>query len=238
MSQGRVVPLTSEASQFCRHLWELTPERWWWASEGEPVDFVAAIRRESLDQALIVADDSTMVGIAVVYRPRWVHLTAAIAVYLDPSSHGTGWPLLRVRDYIDRIFDRYPFRKLVFDCLVDDPVVPPGTPLHIEGTLRQHVRIRGRFADVNVGAIFAEEWSDFRVPSPRGPLVESLLAIAGLTLDPALLHEPIARLEGVDSLTLAVLADVAESMTGREVSLTEGTTLADLVRELDEPTLG
>ncbi|MEJ5255945.1 MAG: GNAT family N-acetyltransferase [Acidimicrobiales bacterium] len=126
-----------------------------------------ALRRllweEVLAQFMITCGGGRRVGLVSAFEPDPRNRTVHLAVLQDPEWAGSGLALEGVAVFLSYLFSQFDLRKVYAECLEGNytPFASgSGRFFDVEGRLRAHEYVDGRYEDVYLLAVERSRWAD------------------------------------------------------------------------------
>lgn len=141
-----------------------------WGRSVSPAEFHDRLWTDALDHRVVrrLGDTSQqMCGTVSAYQPSFRDGTAFIGVMFRPSLHRTGMGIAAVARYVDLLFREWPLRKLygeVAQFNYASFASGAGRYFEVEGRLRDHMLLGGRYWDVHLITITRSRWEEAIAP--------------------------------------------------------------------------
>lgn len=151
-----------------------------WRWNGRPVGPEAF--RESLwdrvhAQFVVARTDGAPVGVVRAYGANFHHRYVYVQVGFVDSEVRFGTTMEATALFVNYLFERWDFRKLYAEVTDSYPAFAAGAEKYfdVEGRLRDHIFINGRYRDLLILSIRRERWLEYRDRFLRiaGPRCES-----------------------------------------------------------------
>ena len=128
------------------------------------VEFIRTIRRQEASndgfQAALVSA-GRIVGMAGFHSVNWAHRSTTIGYWLAEAHQGSGLMTRAVRTLVDHAFGVWDLHRVEIHAAVDNRrsrAIPERLGFREEGVRREAELIGGRYHDLAVYAILAQEW--------------------------------------------------------------------------------
>lgn len=127
----------------------------------DPRAFVERLWQGVIAQFIVCDREGAVRGLVSGFDAAFDAGIIHIGVVLDEATRGRGWPALLVGEFIDYLFDHWPFRKIYaripgYNEAALDLCVDIG--FSVEGRLRDYDFFGDRFWDETILAIDRERW--------------------------------------------------------------------------------
>lgn len=134
-------------------------------SPPRPDRFVQELWDGVLAQFIIEqASGDRPTGFALAYNPNLRSGYCYVGIVVEPSA-GFGTGVEAFESLTEYLFEQWPLRKLYIEAIDDNAHAfqsAIGRWLHLEGTLRDHERVHGRFADLLILSLDRTAWLERR----------------------------------------------------------------------------
>lgn len=119
-------------------------------------------------QFMVVSTDTGReIGLVNAYNADYRNGLAYISIVMDPKAWRFGFGIEAVLLMVNYVFHNFPFRKLYFETLgpnYERFASGANVLFEVEGRLRAHCFVGGRYADLLTLAIYREGWSFPQLP--------------------------------------------------------------------------
>lgn len=131
-------------------------------SVSSPESFAEHLWRSVLVQHLVLeVTAAAPVGLVTAYDADFRNGTARVALLLDRSLHGEGWPLEALALFVNYVFRTWPLRKLYAEVaphVLQQFATGIGGLVREEGRLIAHEYVGGEWCDVVIVSLFRDAW--------------------------------------------------------------------------------
>jgi RimJ/RimL family protein N-acetyltransferase/acyl carrier protein len=117
---------------------------------------------EILAQFIVTCRDGRRVGVVSAFELDARNRTVHLAVIEDPEWVGSGLALEGVAVFLSYLFAQFDLRKVYAECLADNYAAfasGAGRVFDVEGRLREHEYVDGRYEDVYLLAVERSRWA-------------------------------------------------------------------------------